>query len=352
MVYDDSHEDRTLSKFVPKVSVITPFYNTDAFLAKCIESVLGQTLLEIDYVLVDNASTDNSRRIAEDYARRDSRIRFSHFDEYLPQLANFNRALSLADERAPYCKVALADDLLHRRCLEEMTALADSDPNVTLVGAYTVLQNRVFLDGLDFREVAVDGREVCRRYFFDGKYLLGSPTTHLYRMVDVRRSSQFYREGSPIADADAAMDLVLRGKLGFVHQVLSFVRTRPDSISARREEHNIDALSRRVLLERYGRRVLDQPTFEARQKVLARRHYRVLGEALLMRRPKIFWDLHLGALADAGLPASRLQIVMGAFIVSFRWMFNLESSIRSLVQWLRLPREPRSNSTHAGGSHV
>jgi glycosyltransferase involved in cell wall biosynthesis len=345
---DDSYEDSALSGFVPKVSVVTPFYNTDAFLAACIESVLGQTLREIDYVLVDNASSDDSRRIAEEYASRDSRIRFFHFDEHLPQMANYNRALSLADPRAPYCKVAQADDLLHRRCLEEMTALADSNPDVTLVGAYAVDQDSVTVDGLDYFEVVVDGREVCRRYFFGGRYLFGSPTTHMYRMVDVRRGGQFYREGSPIADADAAMELVLRGKLGFVHQVLSFLRTRPDSITTRREGYNIDALARRVLLERYGRKVLDQQTFEQRQKVLVRRHNRVLGEALLLRRPKQFWELHFSTLADAGLRCSRLQIALGAVVVLFRWTLDLGTSIVSVNRWLKMRWASRSNSLDNG----
>jgi hypothetical protein len=141
---------------------------------------------------------------------------------------------------------------------------------------------------------------------------------------------------------------MLRGKLGFVHQVLTFVRTRPDSISGKREEYHINVLSRRVLLERYGRRVLDQTTFESRRRALASRHYRVLGEALLFRRPKPFWDFHFGALADAGLRASRVQIALGAFVVCLRWLFNLESSIRSLVRWLNTRRASQSHPTQAG----
>jgi glycosyltransferase involved in cell wall biosynthesis len=48
----------------PLVSVVTPFYNTERYLAECIESVLAQTYPIFEYILVNNRSTDASRDIA------------------------------------------------------------------------------------------------------------------------------------------------------------------------------------------------------------------------------------------------------------------------------------------------
>ena len=64
-----------MSRVEPLVSVVTPFYNTDRYLAECIESVLSQTYRNFEYVLVDNHSTDRSGVIAAEYARRDSKVR-------------------------------------------------------------------------------------------------------------------------------------------------------------------------------------------------------------------------------------------------------------------------------------
>ena len=58
----------------PFLSVVTPFYNTQAYLKECIESVLGQSYRNFEYILVDNCSNDGSLDIAEYYAKRDSRI--------------------------------------------------------------------------------------------------------------------------------------------------------------------------------------------------------------------------------------------------------------------------------------
>lgn len=57
-----------------KVSVIVPVYNTEAYLPRCIESILGQTYGNIEVVLVNDGSTDDSLGICEAYAKRDSRI--------------------------------------------------------------------------------------------------------------------------------------------------------------------------------------------------------------------------------------------------------------------------------------
>ena len=54
----------------PRVSFVTPFFNTEKYLEECIESVLRQTYQNWDYILVNNRSTDGSVRIAEKYANQ------------------------------------------------------------------------------------------------------------------------------------------------------------------------------------------------------------------------------------------------------------------------------------------
>ena len=60
------------------VSVIIPVYNVEAYLPRCMESVLGQTLRELEIILVDDGSTDASGRLCDEYGQRDERIRVIH----------------------------------------------------------------------------------------------------------------------------------------------------------------------------------------------------------------------------------------------------------------------------------
>ncbi len=58
----------------PKVSVIIPVYNVEPYLRECLDSVVNQTLQEIEIICVDDGSTDNSRAILQEYGNKDKRI--------------------------------------------------------------------------------------------------------------------------------------------------------------------------------------------------------------------------------------------------------------------------------------
>ncbi len=63
---------------MPKVSVIVPVYNTEKYLAECIESISNQTFKDLELILVDDGSTDNSGTICDEYAKKDNRIKVFH----------------------------------------------------------------------------------------------------------------------------------------------------------------------------------------------------------------------------------------------------------------------------------
>ena len=58
-----------------KVSIIIPIYNVENYLIQCLDSVINQTLKEIEIICVEDCSTDNSLSILEEYAKSDSRIK-------------------------------------------------------------------------------------------------------------------------------------------------------------------------------------------------------------------------------------------------------------------------------------
>ena len=59
---------------MPKISVVVPIYNTEEYLSYCIESILAQSFMDFELILINDGSTDNSLKICEEYAKKDSRI--------------------------------------------------------------------------------------------------------------------------------------------------------------------------------------------------------------------------------------------------------------------------------------
>lgn len=62
----------------PLISVIVPIYNAEKYLNKCVESLLNQTLKQIEIILIDDGSTDKSPVICDEYAKKDNRIKVIH----------------------------------------------------------------------------------------------------------------------------------------------------------------------------------------------------------------------------------------------------------------------------------
>ena len=59
----------------PKISVIIPVYNVEKYLNRCLDSIVNQTLEDIEVICVNDGSTDNSLQILKEYASKDSRIK-------------------------------------------------------------------------------------------------------------------------------------------------------------------------------------------------------------------------------------------------------------------------------------
>lgn len=62
----------------PRISVIVPVYNVEQYLPRCVESILTQTYENLEILLVDDGTKDNSGAICDAYARQDTRVKAIH----------------------------------------------------------------------------------------------------------------------------------------------------------------------------------------------------------------------------------------------------------------------------------
>jgi glycosyltransferase involved in cell wall biosynthesis len=109
-----------------KVSVLVAVYNAEAFLSECLDSLLGQTLHDIQVVCVDDASTDASPTILDEYAAQDARIKVLHLEHNLGVAHARNAALTVAD--GEYICMLDADDWFAEDALQKAVEVFDSNP--------------------------------------------------------------------------------------------------------------------------------------------------------------------------------------------------------------------------------
>ncbi len=319
----------------PLVSVLTPVYNGERYLAECIESVLAQTYSHWEYVIVDNRSTDRTAEIAAAYARRDPRIRVVTNERFVGVIENHNAAFRQVPLHARYCKVAQADDVLFPECLAAMVTLAEAHPRVGLVCAYRLQGDWVDLDGLPYPSPVVPGRVIARWSLLGFPYLFGSPTSHLIRADLVRRPA-FYDESNLHADEAACYEVLRSADLGFVHQVLTYTRVHEETITtsvARRL--NTFLPGQLAILDRYGPIFLTAEEYRKRRAQRLAEYYRFLALVMIAGRDAETWEYHRKALAALGEPFSVARLLAALARLAVRVALSPGTDLPKVVQVMR-----------------
>lgn len=226
-----------------RISVIIPVYNAEAYLSECLDSVLGQSLREIEVVCVDDGSTDGSPAILSEYAAGDPRLKVicgEHAGAYR------SRELAFKEISGEYVHFMDADDVLADGAYEACLALCERERLDHLV--FTA-ENFITADNPDrFRDLkgvydryyrlddavcgqVFTGRELFERLMNAGCFFEGPPL-RLIRVAPLRDNdfpipgARFHGDSyySPVS-------LYLSARAMAVNRCFYRRRLRPDSIT-------------------------------------------------------------------------------------------------------------------------
>jgi glycosyltransferase involved in cell wall biosynthesis len=111
---------------MPKVTVAIPTYNRERYLGQAIQSVLDQTYTDLELLIVDNASSDNTEKLVKSLS--DTRLRYVRNDFNMGIIANWNRAVELS--QGEYLLILGDDDKLLPRFLATSVEILDEYPTV------------------------------------------------------------------------------------------------------------------------------------------------------------------------------------------------------------------------------
>jgi glycosyltransferase involved in cell wall biosynthesis len=329
------------TRLQPLVSIVTPVYNDAAFLPECIESVMTQTYQNWNYTIVNNCSTDGSAEIARQYAAKDPRIRVCDNHQFLRVLRNHNVALQQISPDSKYAKIVFSDDWIFPHCIAQMVALAEDHPSIGIVGAYGLQGREVLWSGLPYPSTLISGREVCRLFFLEGLYVFGTATSLLYRSDLVRNHDPFYNEANLHADMEACVALLKTCDFGFVHQVLTFKRVWPGSISTFTDAINTLIAGKLYSLMTHGPTVLNPVEFTACLDKHLSEYYNFLSVSLMRgRNAKKFWEYHKKRLNETPGGFSRIRLARATLRRLCRALLNPNESIEKL----RKDRHPQSSA--------
>lgn len=210
----------------PLVSIIVPAFNAGDTLGEAVESVLAGTYKTIEIIIVDDGSTDPTSTIAEELARRDSRITL-HRRENGGVSAALNSGLALAS--GEFVSRLDADDLWHPAKLDRQLEAALKNSEAPLIYTwvrYIDADARVVRDGPRQR---FPGRSLCRGIY---ESLVGGNSSALIRRQSILDAGGYDETLSSWEDLLLQLRISEKNSIDHVPEFLVGYRVRPGSLSA------------------------------------------------------------------------------------------------------------------------
>lgn len=176
-----------MNQHVPPVTVVVTAYNREQFIAEALESVLGQTFTDFEVLVVDDCSTDGTRHVAAEYARRDPRVRLMFNERNLGDYPNRNHAARQV--RTPYFKFHDSDDVMYPHCLQVMHGMLDAEPRASFA-----LTSGIAWPGGPSPMLLTPQQAYAREFLGTGVFHLG-PAAALFRTAFFRVLGGFAERG-------------------------------------------------------------------------------------------------------------------------------------------------------------
>jgi glycosyltransferase involved in cell wall biosynthesis len=333
----------------PLVSIVTPVYNGEKYLAECVESILAQTYANWEYTIVNNCSTDSTSRIAEHYSSLDNRIRVYNYDEFVGIIENHNRAFHLISQESKYCKVVSADDWIYPECIARLVEIAEKSPAVGMVGSYVVTSHSVRRIHLPLNRNVFDGREVCRLILLGEMNCFWTPSNVVYRSDLVRAREPFFAGSVYDADLFACLECLQVSDFGLVHQILSFERVHNEQLTAQVRQFGTSSLDRIGIVLRFGPRFLKKDELEQRLEELFIDYYNSLAAACVNFRDKKFWQFNRERLESLGYRIEKRRLAKAVRIKLGDLLLNPKQTIEKIIRRVKSRRIARATDKSIAG---
>jgi len=215
----------------PRLSIGLPVYNGEKYLRQAIDSLLTQTYRDFELIISDNASTDQTQRICQEYAKTDSRIKYHRSKTNVGGPANYNRAFRLSSTESTYFKWAAHDDVHAPEYLEKCINVLDNDASIVMCHSRSgcINEHGVLVGNYDDRTLSsIDSPKPHER--FGDLISLRNTCWFLYGVVRASSLRKTPLHGDYIlADRNLLAEIGLLGRIHEVSEHLFFRRDHPQA---------------------------------------------------------------------------------------------------------------------------
>jgi len=224
----------------PLVSICIPCYNAALFITETIQSVLNQTYANLEIIICDDQSKDNTLAIIKQF--KDPRISIYVNEKNLGGSGNYNRVLSYAT--GTYVKLLCADDMITPNCIAKQVEAFETHvhDHIAFVTAHKNIINetgkRLFTKKFD-GEGVIDGRKAIIKSVRSGTNIFGEPGLPLIKRDILMKTTGVTEDPyfTYCNDLDLLLKLLLHGNLYVLDETLFSFRIVKTSITSKSNWH-------------------------------------------------------------------------------------------------------------------
>ncbi len=239
----DRYLPKHIKKRLPKVSILIPTFNRVDYLKEAINSAVNQTYPNIEILVLDDCSTDETIDISKAYTDIKN-VTFIRNEHNIGFINNWNKAVSLSS--GEYIKIMGDDDMLENNCIAEQVKILNKHCNVgTVCCDYFIIDengnmknnnNSYRLFNKDTKE---DGEKFIKNYLL-GERRVGWPTSILFRKADFERVGDFDPDTGRAADIDMWCRILRSKNFYYLDQMLAYNRQFSGNLSKKLSRDGID----------------------------------------------------------------------------------------------------------------
>ena len=220
----------------PLVTILTPTYNHELYIEKCLNSVINQGYVNWELIAIDDKSNDKTLRILKFFERKDPRIKvISHKRNWgVAKLVDtYNQGLKLS--KGKYLAILEGDDFWPKHKLDEQISLMEKNKKAVLSYGNSIFTNAysipIKLHRFNFEKKYLENRPVgsILKLFCDLSFSI-IPVTVIMKTNILKRMKGFKKDKIyPFADIPTFLSLSILGEFLYIDKNLGFYRKQPNS---------------------------------------------------------------------------------------------------------------------------
>jgi glycosyltransferase involved in cell wall biosynthesis len=227
----------------PKISVCVPTYNGYKFLEECLDSILSQTFGDFELLIVDDRSSDNTVKIAEEYAARDCRVKVIRNHQNLGLVGNWNRCIEIAN--GEWIKFVFQDDIIDPTCLEKLFTATELGKPIIYCRREFIFETETdevtknnYLNHISVQNPFGSNSEISAQQYAEltlkniGVNLVGEPTSVMFHRSVFRQFGLFNPHLITICDLEFCTRIAVNTGIVQVPEVLAKFRIHGKSTTS------------------------------------------------------------------------------------------------------------------------